>query len=354
MKERIRYLDFMKLIAMIFVSVSHVIQRTIPNIINTPLFDFFYRLHMPIFFFVSGFLLKRIVSFKELALKIVKRFFNYVYPAVLFTVITVIALPRYSNHNVLYWLKEFVLRTDSFYWFLITLFILDFIAYISSYLATIIFKRHKNDRSYLISTIVFLCLFIIPLIAFFHRFGGDFLALDLLLYYAPFFIVGFIISNLKISKAIHINVIFSFVFGVIYIVGFSKMNNWVLNSNFSLQEAKFIVYQAVALFGVLSIYYLAMCFSNHKLIARISAYGQYSLSFYLIHVLVLRIVTPFVTKISDYSFSSILFVFTYSVIIFAGSLFISLVLQRNKYTSIVLFGVKKKKKATDSTSSLIL
>ena len=56
MKERLHYLDTLKGILIVLVILGHVIQANIDSYQEVFLFRFIYSFHMPLFFFISGFL----------------------------------------------------------------------------------------------------------------------------------------------------------------------------------------------------------------------------------------------------------------------------------------------------------
>ena len=73
---------------------------------------------------------------------------------------------------------------------------------------------------------------------------------------------------------------------------------------------------------------------------KISKLGQYSLAFYLVHVLILRWITPFVAKIpaGDYSLYNICFIISYALTVSFGTLAISVGLSKIPYLNFLLFG----------------
>ena len=56
MKERLRYFDILKGLAIFMVVMGHVMAMGVRGIDATPLFKFIGQIHMPIFFFISGWL----------------------------------------------------------------------------------------------------------------------------------------------------------------------------------------------------------------------------------------------------------------------------------------------------------
>ena len=340
MKKRITYLDLIKLIALTFVCFSHVYQRVVPDAINNRLFEFFYSLHMGLFMFVGGFLIKKTSSFKEQGKYILKLMLGYLFPAILFTFITVLIVPNYANHDILYWFKEFVLRTDTFYWYFISAFIIN-ISISSSYTLSTKIAKNKVLNISLMIVLNILCLSV--LIVLYKYIGRDFLALDLTIFYyfiaaigfITFFIHGYIETTQKnnIIKIITMSIAITG-----YIIGFILLDNWVKMSNFLIDDYHFIWYLFTSISGVIAIYTITIYLVKLRMFDILSKYGKYSKEFYLIHVLFLRIVTPYVNKIATINHYSIIFIITYSLIILISSLAFSILLSKNKYISLMLFG----------------
>ena len=195
---------------MLLVCISHCIQRTIPGIVPTKTFDIFYSLHMALFMFVGGFFTKRTDKFKELAKSTGKRFLSYVYAAVIYTILSVFLIKNYSGHDLVYWLKEFVCRTDTFYWYLISAFIIETIFSVAHYISRKILNINGGiGRSVanLFISLAFIIIFTIPLVICFnsnahltlfgegnYSLGPEFLALDLTLFYLPIALIGYILK----------------------------------------------------------------------------------------------------------------------------------------------------------------
>ncbi len=340
MKRRITYLDLIKLIALIFVCVSHVYQRTVPNAINTKFFEFLYSLHMALFMLVGGILVKKTTSFKELGKYILKLMLSYLFPAVLFTLITVLIVPNYKNHDILYWFKEYVVRTDTFYWYFISAFIINTLLAFSYTASNKIFKKPYFSFPLMA---LFNALFIFILVILYKQLGRDVLAFDLTLFYYFIGAVGFITYYIhelveKTNKALFIRLIVLGITLASYITGFIILRSWVKMTNFLIDDYHFIWYLVTSTAGAIATYIISMLLVRIKVIDRASVYGKYSKEFYLLHVLFLRIITPYVAKISGFTLYSVVFIICYSLVILTSTLSISVLLNKNKYISLALFG----------------
>ena len=139
-KNRIGEFDLLKFIAMSYVVISHVLQRIITGLTTTRWFGFFYSVHMSIFMFVGSYFVKRAEKFKDLIMYLLKMLLYYIFPALLFTIITVFTIERYNTNNLIYWLREFLYRTDTFYWYTIVAYFINASLSIGFYIANKIFK----------------------------------------------------------------------------------------------------------------------------------------------------------------------------------------------------------------------
>ena len=332
MKKRLTYLDLMKVIAMCMVVLSHVLQRQIKGVVPTIWFNIFYSVHMSMFMFVSGFLIKKCESIKEYFKYIVKMIISYLLPSILFTILTVTTLPRYKDHNVLFWLKEFVVRTDSFYWYMIVAFVLNSILSLAYYLTH---KIQLKTTIKVICAIVVFAIFTVPFYFIAYSNLPGLLSSNLMIYLIPAFILGFIVSYIEkhlFRQCVLIPLLSISVIGYLTIL--------ILRPNFVTFENNidFLTHQIGSLFGTIMYYYICVFLTKHKTFEQLSLFGKYSMPLYLIHVYLIRIITPYVNQLSEYNFYSISFLLVYMITFTVGSLFITILLCKNKYVDLILFG----------------
>ena len=83
MKTKINYIDYSKGIAILFVIFGHVYWGN--NIVTTWIYSF----HMPLFFIISGFLLK-LNKNKDTKSMILKKFKSLMVPYILFSIISIL------------------------------------------------------------------------------------------------------------------------------------------------------------------------------------------------------------------------------------------------------------------------
>lgn len=340
-KERLNHLDLLKFIALLFVCFSHVYQRTVPSATQTLIFGIFYSVHMSMFMFVGGYLVKRCDSFKELCKYFSRMLLYYVYPALVFTILTVISMERYSSKNVLYWLNEFYVRTDTFYWYAISAVIINTLLAIAFYLANKMIRNKGLGRDVARNAILLMifALLFLPIIFIFKSETPGMLAANLTVEFVPLAIAGFLIRSFggyvkdgARSRIIEIAV--GIICLVAYIIALINFRGW-LNKD---TNTRLLLHQLGALAGVYVYYVLAKWLCRIKSITNVCSYGRYSYSVYLVHVYLIRVITPYVSRITDVNFYSASFVIIYALVFTFGSIVISIALTKNKYINLLLFG----------------
>ena len=340
-KERLNHLDLLKFIALLFVCFSHLYQRTVPSATQTLIFGIFYSVHMSMFMFVGGYLVKRCDSFKELGKYFCKMLMYYVYPALVFTILTVISMERYNSKSVLYWLNEFFVRTDTFYWYAISAVIINALLAIAFYLANKIIRNKSlmGDVAKNAILLVIFSLLFLPIIFIFKSETPGMLASNLTVEFVPLAIVGFLIRSFgryvkDCARSRIIEIAVGIICLIAYIIALINFRGW-LNKD---TDVRLFLHQLGALAGVYVYYVLAKWICKIKSVMSISYYGRYSYPVYLVHVYLIRVITPYVARITEINFYSVSFVIIYALVFTFGSIVISIALTKNKYINLFLFG----------------
>lgn len=342
-ENRYEYFDLLKVIAMMYVMFSHVLQRVVGGVTNTAYFGFFYSVHMPLFMFVSGYFLKRCERILDLLKYFLKLILYYLIPSILFTVLTVLTMSRYANHDLIYWLKEYVLRTDTFYWYAIAMIIINMIIAIAYYLINLFLKQDKLYKEIIVNVLVSI-IFVGGIVPFYLISKGDLpelLSANLIVYLAPFTMIGFLLKSfdkyIKEGKLLLIiELVLMLVCLALYVLALYKLKGFVGILNNPTTKL-LILHQLGSLAGVIVYYVLAKGLCKINLFKKISKYGKYSFELYLVHVYIIRIITPYVSRIEEVNFYSISFIISYELIFALGSLLLTMILADNKYINKVLF-----------------
>lgn len=190
-KERNSYVDILRGLAMLMVVLQHTMMGSSNGAENTFLFNVIWSLQMPLFVLISGYVThygKNISSGKELFIFIKKRCISYLLPWIVWTI--VIRGMIFKNANFLN-MKYLLWNMDSGYWFLFTIFTIVTIFGISNIIAVKLNKRNSHRLQVLFIGILYVCGMII-LTGIGCVFGLSFLAINLTLYYMPFYFIGFL------------------------------------------------------------------------------------------------------------------------------------------------------------------
>lgn len=92
--ERLHYFDMLKGIAIFMVVMGHVITFCIRGIDSTPLFKFIGEIHMPLFFFISGWFGYRTIDKDNPASVVISRFKQLVVPMAVVSSIWILYFPH--------------------------------------------------------------------------------------------------------------------------------------------------------------------------------------------------------------------------------------------------------------------
>lgn len=187
MGNRLIYIDALRGFAMLLVIVGHLIQFNYSTGIENPIFNIIYSFHMPLFFFISGYV--HSLSKKCTPLEFIKkRVRHLILPAITWTCI----VPVFFSYK-----KSFVSFDFYQYWFMYVLFAIE-IGYFGMSNILNIIKREKATPLIAIIIVIALILF-------------DFKKIPA--WYFFMFAFGYIIATYKVAiKLKYLNGILSFIF----------------------------------------------------------------------------------------------------------------------------------------------
>ena len=348
--KRLLHFDVLRLISMSFVVILHVLQRYYEiDFTSTIAFSFLYSVSLGLFFFSSAYFIKKCESFKDLLAYLLKLIFAYIFPAYLFTVLSIFLLPRFADFNFGYWMRELYLRTDTFYWFFLTLFFINAFIAIAYFIASQIIRK-KNLKAHI--TIVLIIALLLSAYAqiFVYIYnapdlGPGTLASNLFLYYAPIAFLGFAIGvfNKYYQKWKHLNLFRTilFIFSTFsYIISLIYFPNWLEGLNGSFTDIFYRLLGSIA--GIISYYLLANYLVRFNIVRKASYFAKYSGPLYLVHVFFIRLINEYMQRPSVFDGTTILFLTIWTLVFYLGSLGVSILLVEFKPTNLLLFGIFKK------------
>lgn len=128
-KNRIIELDFFKGIAILLVVLGHSVSRGVADHYLDPVMLWIYSFHMPLFFFISGYLISY-TSYKKrnFGNSVLKKVLTLLLPYLVWTYgVSLIEDRKIPNIEVVF------LSTDSHYWFVYLLFLFSLFYLFSSF-----------------------------------------------------------------------------------------------------------------------------------------------------------------------------------------------------------------------------
>lgn len=314
--NRLNYIDFAKVFAMLIVTIGHCAQSlsgsVFPELIITK--DLFISIHMPIFMIASGFVLNlNKIRLEKTHIFIVSKFKRLIIPLIFWYIIYCIVATKIPD------------MYDMFvtYWYLYALFM-------SLLIIKILTLFISKDN---IVAIIGICLvFILPFTDYAH-----------LNYMFPFIIIGYylkkIINHLNIYICTTMLVVYAILYyfwDISYSVYIAPFNILELNRSMIVSFFFRLIIGVIGAIGIIGIF---KHLDNSYLIKHISYLGKYTLVFYtmttIINLFVKRIIVFFGLQIDNsiiLDISSIIFALLslWCIYIFAKSI------ERNRKLSEIL------------------
>lgn len=268
-----RYLwDNLKFVLIFCVVIGHYIQYYTDDSANMrSLFVFLYTFHMPAFIFVSGLFSKRIINEKRWS-KVFDYFVMYVFIKIILCI-----SDRINGGNRQFWL----LSADSIEWYAFA---------IMAFLIITILLRNYNPKYILVFSVIIGCL------SGYHSENSDFLCIQRILVFFPFFYLGYLMNPEKIEKFTRkkwikiISIIFLLAVVIVYIrYGGSKLYDF--RPLFTGRNPYSSLDQFEALGGFLrGGYYIGVLIMIFAIISLMpirktifSKWGSHTLSVYVLH-----------------------------------------------------------------------
>lgn len=282
MEKQNKTINIVKGVAIFLVVFGHVIQNSMianaQDFYMNELFRVIYSFHMPLFIFISGYLIAFSINRKSKNEILKSRIKGLLIPFISWTIIAFLIKLLITiitqNGSLILCFKDFM-RDILIYpaiWFLYVLFILTCL-----FLIAIKLQEKFGNIAFIV---MYLCILIIPF--------NEYFGIYYIKWFYPFYIVGYFFNkyNFKFSnKKILIISFICFVFLLQYwskndYIYINKMQ--IINSNY-LFEIRDIMYRYIIAFtGILFVWNLSALFSNTKISNIFINFGTYSIDIYLL------------------------------------------------------------------------
>jgi fucose 4-O-acetylase-like acetyltransferase len=344
-------LDALRGLAIILVVMGHVLAFSdVQHYQNKPLFNIIYYFHMPLFFFISGFLVNGHFQ-SPTVFWVKKKFMGLVVPYLLFSfmyffIFRGFSLSSLTLDNLLRAVFSYVNSNSA--WFLPVLFE-------TLVVLAIVINAEKKLKVFTLPTVLIVFLVILPLIPISSVKG-----IDQIVRYSPFVIIGYYISiynqknslipkmDLDITKK---DLVFALLYPIIYLLRnipffytwnskiaeyLSGHNILIILNNYSAQLFFLYYFYITAFAGI------AMCFVIVKILSKLQVMnffilcGILSMEIYLTHLVVLFYSSLF--QVPLWFGQEYITVLSGTLIVLALALCLSFILLYNKIISRIFFG----------------
>jgi fucose 4-O-acetylase-like acetyltransferase len=350
-KQRIEYFDLLKGIAIFLVVMGHVLTICIRDIDSAFLFKIIGETHMPIFFFISGYLTYKMTESRTFAApNMKKRFCQLMIPFFIVTALWVLYFPHSHLMSPLsdnlpdlyraYWKDG--------YWFTLCLFELFLIYFPLSY----VMSKLKSTWQQIGVTIIIYAILVVLAINFSSEDNNvDYAGVGLLARFFPIFIMGLFAHKMKeaFNRTFHNEyfllgaiIVFGFTwYTLVYPWEFPWIPDWV----------QFITRPVMQLAVIIVAFSLAEQWANHEyhteghkpsMTARYFDYlGRESLGIYMLHYFSLFPLTPLQEPLKMIDLSNVPLTVVSAVVAFCVigfTLFVIQIIKRSRWLSFLLIG----------------
>lgn len=303
------FIDGLKGFAILLVILGHVLQYNYGGLESSIAYRIIYSFHMPLFFFLSGYVSKN-ATVKKCAISLLV---PYLFWGVVLCIL--------NDWNI----SCLFLDPDKVLWFLLILFY--------CHLFHILIKTYIDSTFYIILIAFLLCV-ITYLVG-----KGDVGGLRLYARSLPFFLLGYYTKEYKLLSKLNSSKIrlLCWVFFVLMSPQFTRNGNPLFFSYWNLGiMGRFIFDFAVALFGIFSFFTLFNYIYKKYNIKSLSYIGRKTLAIYALQFFFVGYCGFFFTTYSAIG------IFCYSVVVLLLCLFIEKISTYIPYVPLILFGKKRK------------
>lgn len=322
MKERLTYLDQMKGVAILFVVIGHVLLFSLGNT-DKLVFSMLTIFHMPVFFFISGFLAYKVLpNMKAVGNRLWQKGHALLFPYIVFAGLYCL----FSGKDYV----KLLMGGGAEYWFLWTLFILS-----------VFFILYEQFVGKIRNAYLYVGAWLLPyalLIVVQHRYGevgGGILSINQLVAYYRIYLIGYLCKKyVRLNDFLFEN---KYVYAVCGIAFFARWY-WAGSANMLVSFAG--IMGAII---ILRNFFVDHANSDSKAMSLLTYLGQKSLNIYVLQYFFLAnlsFLTPYVSN--EYGFIwNLMLAAVFTIPITAASLFVGAIIERNELLNWIMFGKTK-------------
>ena len=323
--ERISFIDGLKGYAIILVVIGHVITYASPSDFGRSwLFSFIYSFHMPLFLFLSGFLVYRYPPGQVFPF-IVKKLKVLVYPYFLWLFIFAIAAGGIVVNGTVISNFAFMVKSYSL-WFLPALFISLLVLICYRYVEDFFAAARKTEVA---APVVFLVLYLVTWVV-----PISFSLFLILRWFSPFVLLGYLASKhwqriLEIEYLMPIS-------ALLFVLLLPSWGSYSVSFTISHYYTPLIDF-VLAVAGIGFAFLLVTSLKETKAYGFLQTCGMYSLEIYILSAF-LPVVFTSLLHVPFWAGSGLVAYITGSAVVFSLSLLGSVILSYYQYPGFILFG----------------
>lgn len=350
-QPRLQYFDLLKGIAIFLVVMGHVITMCIRDIDSAFIFKIVSEVHMPLFFFISGYLSYKAIGNKNFVQpNLWKRFKQLIIPFVVVSSLWIWYFPHSHlqspiSANIINMYQSY---WKDGYWFTLCLFEIFLIYYPLSYLLN---KMKHPATQIAISLLVYVALIALSSWTSFPLENKDIAGVGLLTSFFPVFMMGIfahhysetfkVIVNSNIWFIVALVCFISSWYYLVYFWEFPMLPNWTSAIARPFEHFGLIIV-AIAIITPWSAKEYSNDTRQPSQVARYFSFlGKESLSIYLLHYFFLFPLTPLQQPLREMGLAFIPLSVIALIVVFvviAMTLFVNYIIQRNNILSFLLIG----------------
>ena len=319
--KRIAEFDFFKGIAIFLVVVGHVILNNVEGALDShPVYTWIYSFHMPLFFFISGFLIHHTLGNRSIGTCIKKKFLSLLVPYFVWCFVVAPFVNGESLPTLLYVIAE----TDGRYWFVYLLFLFSVFYYVGQ-------LKQRNVRGVLGGALLSLLVFVIVQLIYPCEVTSRGLQ------FLPFFVLGVISSafDLKEKAAIFRDPLPSLA-TVLFLA--TSLRYCQIDIPLMSKALKFL---ASFSFCYLMLFYIngRFLYEENRIVKMIAYTGKNTIVIYLTHFFMVKLLPfPIAENLSPYPFWVFVLGVLVAMIIIPACLLLGKLAERFKWINRIVYG----------------
>ena len=284
MKNRNLILDIAKFIAMVFIVIGHVVQRSMSGYTSNWVSSFMLVIGVPIYFLISGIAInyRKPLSPLGFIYDVIKRAIMYMWPVVFFLLLRVGFYKQWPTFDKAF--SMFIAYPGYGLWVLWLLVwfnaVIDIALLVSFFLPK--YKKLIVSITLVIAYVIFIILRNVNTIPNYH-----FIAYDYFVIYTPIFFVGLLVGDKAFTYINKWVSLLGIILGFMGMILISRFSTPFYSSGYHIENNLYVFYPA-CLCAFMFYYGVSTVLSKVKVGEVIGFMGQFTLECYFLHLVLLK------------------------------------------------------------------